>query len=80
MARRPKPVPQMTVAQFDATFPDEDACKAYLQARRWPDGVRCPRCDNDEGFPGQLHAVQMAVLQMLAGLRLSVLRDRRDDL
>ena len=32
MARRPKPVPQMTVAQFEATFPDEDACKAYLQA------------------------------------------------
>jgi transposase-like protein len=27
-------------------FPDEDACKAYLKARRWPEGVRCPRCGN----------------------------------
>ena len=27
MARRPKPVPQMTVAQFEARVPDEDACK-----------------------------------------------------
>jgi transposase-like protein len=50
MARRPKPVPQMTVAQFEATFPDEDACKAYLQARRWPKGVRCPRCGNEKVY------------------------------
>jgi len=41
----------MTIAQFDATFPDEDACKTYLQARRWPNGVRCPRCGNDKVFP-----------------------------
>ena len=46
MAKRPKPVPQMTVAQFEAAFPDEDACRAYLVARRWPDGVHCPRCGN----------------------------------
>jgi transposase-like protein len=48
--RRPKPVHQMTIAQFEATFPDEDACKAYLVARRWPDGVRCPRCGNVKVF------------------------------
>ena len=51
MARRPKPVHQMTVAQFEAMFPDEDACKAYLVKRRWPDGVRCPRCGHDKVFP-----------------------------
>lgn len=50
MARRPKPVPQMTVAQFDAAFPDEEACKSYLQARRWPEGVRCPRCGNEKVY------------------------------
>lgn len=46
--RRPKAVHQLTAAQFDAMFPvgDEDACKAYLVARRWPEGVRCPRCGN----------------------------------
>src|SRR5216684_2171374 len=50
--RRPKPVHQMTSAQFDAMFPvgDEDACKAYLKARRWPDGVRCPRCGNPKVY------------------------------
>ena len=42
---------QMTVGQFDELFPDDDACKAYLTARRWPDGVRCPRCGNDRVYP-----------------------------
>ena len=48
MAKRPKPVPQMTIAQFEARFPegDEEACLRYLVARRWPEGVRCPRCGN----------------------------------
>ncbi len=47
---RPKPVHQLTAAQFDALFPHEDACKAYLQARRWPDGVHCPRCGNPKVY------------------------------
>jgi transposase-like protein len=44
MSKRPKAVHQMTIAEFEAMFPDEDACCAYLVARRWPEGVRCPRC------------------------------------
>jgi transposase-like protein len=50
MARRkqPKPVHQLTAAQFEAMFPDEEACKAYLVARRWPEGVICPRCGNSD--------------------------------
>src|SRR6266851_1847787 len=50
--RRPKPVHQMTSAQFDAMFPvgNEDACKAYLKARRWPEGVHCPRCGNPKVY------------------------------
>lgn len=27
-------------------FGSDDACRAYLEQLRWPDGVRCPRCDN----------------------------------
>jgi transposase-like protein len=48
MARRPKPVHQMTEREFETRFPlgDNDACSAYLKARRWPDGVHCPRCGN----------------------------------
>jgi transposase-like protein len=52
MAKRPKPVHQMTEAQFEAMFPngDDDAPKAYLKARRWPDGVHCPRCGNPKVY------------------------------
>ena len=35
---------QMSVVQFEKQFPHEEACKAYLTANRWPEGVRCPRC------------------------------------
>lgn len=44
--KQTKAVHQMTAAQFDALFKTEDDCKAYLVARRWPQGVRCPRCGN----------------------------------
>ena len=40
----------MTAAEFEATFPDEGACRTYLRARRWPNGVRCPRCGNERVF------------------------------
>lgn len=45
-------VHQMSVAQFEQQFPDEDSCRVYLQRNRWPDDVvRCPRCGNDEVHP-----------------------------
>jgi len=34
----------MSAREFDKMFPDGETCCAYLVARRWPDGVRCPRC------------------------------------
>jgi transposase-like protein len=40
----------MTTPQFEAMFPDEAACRGYLQARRWPKGIRCPRCGNEKVF------------------------------
>ena len=53
MARRPKPVHQLTAAQFEEMFSHEDACAAYLVARRWPEGVRCPRCGNPPDLPAR---------------------------
>jgi hypothetical protein len=39
----------MTLRQLMTSFPSEDACKEYLFAHRWPDGVpRCPRCSKSE--------------------------------
>ncbi|HUO06397.1 MAG TPA: IS1595 family transposase [Candidatus Binataceae bacterium] len=37
-----------TIGAFDKRFSDDNACKAYLAAQRWPDGVRCPRCERKE--------------------------------
>jgi len=45
MAKR---IHQMTVADFERLFPNEDACKAYLVRHRWPTGVHCPRCGHTE--------------------------------
>ena len=50
-AKQPKLIHQMTIPEWEAAFPDEDACCAYLVARRWPAGVACPRCGNTRVFP-----------------------------
>jgi transposase-like protein len=50
-AKQPKQIHQMTVSQFEAAFPDEEHCDAYLTARRWPDGVSCPRCGGLRVYP-----------------------------
>jgi transposase-like protein len=43
-AKQPKLIQQMTIKQWEAAFPNEEACDAYLVAHRWPEGVTCPRC------------------------------------
>lgn len=44
---------QMTLAELEEKFSDENACKSYLASRRWPDGVKCPRCGNEKVY--ELH-------------------------
>jgi transposase-like protein len=38
--------PRHTLAQTMQMFATEDACKAYIRDLRWPDGVKCPRCQD----------------------------------
>lgn len=38
----------MTFEAFDRQFPTEESCKQYIVEKRWPDGVRCPRCNRTE--------------------------------
>jgi transposase-like protein len=47
---RPRFVRQLTLSEFDALFPDENACRTYLLLRRWPAGPKCPRCQNDHVY------------------------------
>jgi transposase-like protein len=44
MAKQTKRIHQMTIGQWEAAFPTDDACKTYLTKHRWPLGVRCARC------------------------------------
>lgn len=47
----PRPVFPTTLRQFQQQFADEAACWAYLEACRWPDGFRCPRCGGVHAYP-----------------------------
>jgi ISXO2-like transposase domain/Transposase zinc-ribbon domain len=38
----------VTIVDFQERFSDEEACRAYLFACRWPDGFRCRRCGGGE--------------------------------
>ena len=35
----------MNLVELMTQFPDEEKCRATLEELRWPDGVRCPRCN-----------------------------------
>lgn len=37
---------EMNLPALIERFGSEDKCRAYLEELRWPDGVRCPRCDS----------------------------------
>lgn len=38
----------VNLTQLIERYGSEDKCHAYLEELRWPDGVRCPRCDSDK--------------------------------
>src|ERR1700738_700372 len=50
-AKQPKQIHQMTISEWEAAFPDEDACCLYLAEHRWPEFVVCPRCGNPQVKP-----------------------------
>jgi hypothetical protein len=45
-AKQTPQIKQMTISQWEAAFPDENACAAYLVEHRWGDVISCPRCGN----------------------------------
>jgi len=42
--------PNMTLSETMTRFSTEEACKQFLQQRRWPSGVKCPRCNNEKVY------------------------------
>lgn len=41
-------VPSMSRRQLETRFATNDQCMAFLVSKRWPDGVRCPRCNSEK--------------------------------
>src|SRR6266702_8695171 len=41
-----------SLSEFQASFPDETSCAAFLFERRWPEGFVCPACGG--GLPALL--------------------------
>lgn len=46
--RSKKLVEEMDLPKLIEHFGTEEKCRAYLEALRWPKGVRCPRCDSEK--------------------------------
>lgn len=47
----PRPPFPTSLREFQRQFADEAACRAYLEACRWPEGFRCPRCGGAGAYP-----------------------------
>src|SRR5207245_5125326 len=43
-SRRPTFTQNTSLIDLIAEFGSEDKCRSYLEALRWPDGVKCVRC------------------------------------
>ncbi len=42
--------PTLTLTALMHRFSTEEACKKFLQEKRWPNGVACPRCHNTKVY------------------------------
>lgn len=52
-----------TLMELERRFSDDAACRAYLAALRWPDGVVCPICGGREGLAIRRHLWRCAACQ-----------------
>ena len=39
-----------SAVEFEERFRSEEACYAYLVDQRWPEGFRCPRCNEGKAW------------------------------
>jgi transposase-like protein len=44
----PADVQNMNLSKLMTRFNSDERCRNWLEALRWPEGVRCPRCDHDK--------------------------------
>lgn len=49
-----------TAMEFDKRFSTEKACREYLVRLRWPEGFRCPACQNAKAWMNNRHLLVCA--------------------
>jgi transposase-like protein len=47
-AKKPAPKQDMDLMKLFAQFGNDEKCRIALEKLRWPDGVKCPRCQSDK--------------------------------
>src|SRR4051812_14422819 len=47
-AKTAKPKQEVDLLAIMERFGDEEKCRMYLEHLRWPDGIRCIRCQSDK--------------------------------
>lgn len=57
-----------SMAEFEDRFDTEAACREYLFAVRWPEGWRCPRCGEGDGWPNARGLVECRACGHQSGL------------
>ena len=63
----------LSLLQFQKKFGTEKACQKQLFRLRWPEGFKCPRCDQAEAY----FTVSANLYQSVQILRLPSFIDRR---
>jgi Transposase zinc-ribbon domain len=54
MRRALKSIAEMSDAEWERAFPNEETCIEWLAVSRWPQRVCCPRCGSSLVFPASL--------------------------
>ena len=70
------------LAEFEARFASERACREYLCQLRWPQGFRCPQCGRDKSWTvrSALYALSALRLVPVAPPHLARLQSRPTEL
>jgi hypothetical protein len=42
----------LSIFEFQASFPDEDACYKHLAEMKWKDGFKCTKCNHTKSYQG----------------------------
>jgi transposase-like protein len=71
----------LNLAEFEARFSTEEACREYLAKLRWPEGFVCPRCEGRQGWTSKRNLLICSSCQYQASVTAgTIFQDTRKPL